>query len=97
LGLAGASLVTSGVLGLLALDARSDYEGTSLMRPAADARRRYSTYGNAAIGTAVAAAVLGVSGWLLWQPAARAPAVVVVTPLLTGERTGFGLGLAGRF
>jgi hypothetical protein len=66
----GAGLgITTAVLTGLTLQAKSDYNGTSLEREAADAQDRFTTYRGAAIaGTVLTAAVVGSWLWLLLRP-----------------------------
>lgn len=77
----GAGLgVATAVLTGLTLQAKSDYESTSLERGAADARDQFTTYrGLAVAGGVLTAAVVGAGVWLLLRDgphahAGRAPA-----------------------
>jgi hypothetical protein len=73
---AGALAVAAGVFGALALQAHSEFDGTSFERPATDASRRYTqdTATFAALaGGAVVSSVVGAVLW--WQSSrGRAPA-----------------------
>jgi hypothetical protein len=58
----GVLLASAAVFGGLALDARSDWNSTSLQRDAADAKDRYNTHRIGfylTLGTGVAAGILG--------------------------------------
>ena len=65
LGASGASLVATGVLGYLALDARGDYESVDLEQAAEDARQRYYDYRALALVAGSATVALGAAGALL--------------------------------
>lgn len=99
LGLGAGALVGSGVLGLLALQAKHDFDSTELQRTSEEAKQRYSTFGNAGLATAAGAVVLGISGWLLWQ--SSEPAKVShsgstrVVPVAWAE--GAGVTVSGEF
>lgn len=71
----GALGVATGVFGVLMLNAKSDYEGTSLEREASRARDQFGTYRTVTlVGSAVTTAALGTAIWLLvGAPNARAP------------------------
>lgn len=66
LGGAGAVGIATGIFGGLMLDAKSDYDRTSLERQADEARDRFGTYRTLTIaGAIVTTAVLATSIWLL--------------------------------
>ena len=61
---AGLGIATAALTGLT-LQAKNDYEATSLERTAADAQERFTTYRGAAIaGGVLTAAVVGTAAWL---------------------------------
>ena len=82
-GVAAATAVTTGVL---AYQARADYDATMLQRPAADAKQRYDRYLPISIATGVTSVVAGVAAYWLWPRSA-----VRVTP--TAEAGAYGLGV----
>jgi hypothetical protein len=65
LGVSGAGLITTGILGYLTLEAKADYESTDLERPAEQARQRYYDYRAAALVAGSATVALGAAGALL--------------------------------
>ncbi len=64
--LSGGLLLATAVTGALALDARADFNNTAIERRAHEANQRYLDLSRAALVTGVVAAVLAVTGWLLW-------------------------------
>ena len=92
LGLSAAAAVTSIVTGLLALEARQDFDDTDLQRPAHEASERYRAYGNAALATGVVAGVSGLLAWISWPEAGAADRGVSV-----GGVAGAGAGISLRW
>jgi len=82
-GFAGVAAVASLTTGVLAYEARSDFNATTLQRPADEAKQRYRRYLPISIATGATAIAAGVAAYYLWP---RAPVHVVPT----GEA---GLGL----
>ncbi len=72
--LAGASLVTAGILGGLAYRAKTDRDSTNLERPWREADDRYVRYGNAAWIVGAMAPLAGIVAWLAWPDDPRDPA-----------------------
>jgi hypothetical protein len=67
-GIVGAALgVTAIATGVLALQAKRDYDSTELQRPADEARRRYQRYGTIAVVSGVAALASGAISYWLWR------------------------------
>jgi uncharacterized caspase-like protein len=65
-GVAGSLALGAGLFGALAWDAKRDYDGTNLQRPAAEASDRYARYGTMSWGLALGAVVAaGVALYLL--------------------------------
>jgi hypothetical protein len=90
---AGASAAACVVTGILAAQAKQDFEDTSFQREAREANDRYVAMGNAAIGTGVAAAVLGLAGWLLWPEEAGESQAVVPSAVASPSGAWVQLGL----
>jgi len=85
-GVAGVAAVTAVTAGVLAYSARSDFNATTLQKPAEDAKQRYSRDLPISIAAGAVAVTAGVAAYLLWP---RAP--VRVTP--TAEAGAYGLGM----
>jgi hypothetical protein len=68
LAVGGAALITAGVFGGLALDARNDFERTDLQRSAADANARFKQHSLGAAVSAGVAVAFALAGWALWPP-----------------------------
>lgn len=62
-GIAAATALTTG---FLAYRAHSDFESTTLQRPARDAQLRYDRYVPISIGAGAVAVVAGAAAWWLW-------------------------------
>ena len=63
---AGASALASVTTGILAYNAKQDFNDTDLQRPAHDAKERYDRYRTISIATGVTAVAAGVAAWWLW-------------------------------
>ncbi|MCB9654391.1 MAG: caspase family protein [Deltaproteobacteria bacterium] len=87
--LGGAALVAGGVTTGLAIDAKNDFDRTTLQRAAHEASGRYSLYRNMAITSSVVAGVAGVAAWWLWP---KSDPLIQVG--LAPRRDGFGVGMA---
>jgi hypothetical protein len=87
--IAGLSLAASATTAALALQAKQDYDATSIQRAASEARDRFAHYRTAAILTGAGALGAGLAGYLLWP---RSETRVVAAPLWLGD----GVGLALR-
>ncbi|MEO6775039.1 MAG: caspase family protein [Kofleriaceae bacterium] len=83
---AGGSAVVSVTAGVLAYQARSDFEATTLQRPADAARQRYARDLPISIATGVTAVAAGVAAYWLWPRSS-----VQVMPAAAGG--GYGLGM----
>lgn len=81
---AGVSAITGVTAGVLAYDARSDFNATMLQKPAADAKRRYDRALPISIAGGALAVGAGVAAYLLWP---RAPVRIAPTS------DGYGLGM----
>ena len=84
--LAGVTAIASVTTGILAYDARSDFNATTLQKPADDAKQRYARDLPISIATGVTAVAAGVAAYWLWP---RAP--VHIAP--TAEAGAYGLGM----
>jgi hypothetical protein len=67
LAVAGASVATSGIFGVLAARAYSDFQNTNLERQSIAARDRYQAYGVTAISAAAVGVLSGALGYWLWN------------------------------
>jgi hypothetical protein len=85
---AGVSAVVSVTTGVLAYKARSDFESTTLQRPADEAKQRYARDLPISIATGVTAVAAGAVAYWLW-PRANVQVVPAVDP---GSAT-YGLGV----
>ena len=78
---AAASAATAAVFTGLAVSSMNDYNATDYQKPAREAEDRVALYRGLAIGTAAAAAGLGLAAWLLWptdhEPSSAGPTVTV--------------------
>lgn len=84
--LAGVAAIASVTTGVLAFQARSDFNNTQLQRPADDAKHRYERYLPISIATGATAIAAGVVAYWLW-PRAK----IQITP--TAEAGAYGLGV----
>ncbi|MFC1642365.1 caspase family protein [Myxococcota bacterium] len=71
--LSGTALVTSGSLGLVALDKRRDFDRTEKQRPARELANGYALFGNASLAAAAVGVGAGVGAFLLWPGATIPP------------------------
>ena len=85
-GLAGLSAVAALTTGVLAYNAKSDFDATTLQRPADDAKHRYERYLPISIATGATAVAAGIVAYWLW-PRTH----VQVVP--TAEAGAYGLGM----
>jgi hypothetical protein len=83
---AGLSAATALTTGVVAYRARTDFEDTTLQRPAQDAKQRYQRYLPISIATGVTSVVAGAAAYWLWPRSA-----VRLAP--SAEAGGYGLGL----
>jgi hypothetical protein len=79
---AGAAAIASVTTGVLAANARSDFNATMLQRPAEDAKSRYARYLPLSIATGASAIAAGVVAYWLWPHSS-----VRVVP------SGYGVGM----
>jgi hypothetical protein len=86
-GVAAAVSITTGVL---AYQARRDFEATNLQRAAHDAQARYARYLPISFATGGAALVAGVAAWWLW-PRSR------VTVVPSAGEGGYGVSVGARW
>jgi hypothetical protein len=85
---AGVTAIASVTTGVLAYDARSDFNATTLQKPADDAKHRYDRDLPISIATGVTAVAAGVAAYWLW-PRANVQVVPAADP---GTGT-YGLGV----
>jgi hypothetical protein len=87
--LAGGLAITAIATGVVALDAKRDFEETNLQRPAEEARRRYERFGTIAVVTGVAAVASGAVSYWLWRDAKTK-----VTPIAGRSTAGVALEMS---
>ena len=93
LSLGAAALVTSVSAGVVAANAKSEFESTDFQRTASEAQARYAVTAPLAIGAGIGAAACGLVGWLLW-PASQEPAVALV-PVINAQHSGVAILFRG--
>jgi hypothetical protein len=86
---AGGLGITAIATGIVALNAKRDFDATDLQRPAEEARRRYERYGTIAVVTGAAALATGALSYWLWRDSKSNTRVVPIAPGSAG--TGMAL------
>ncbi|HET9989251.1 MAG TPA: hypothetical protein VFQ65_12060, partial [Kofleriaceae bacterium] len=85
---AGVTAIASVTTGVLAYEARSDFESTMLQKPADDAKHRYARDLPISIATGAIAVATGIAAYVLW-PRAK----VQVVPTADPRAGTYGLGM----
>lgn len=86
---AGGLGVAAVVTGVIAMNAKHEFQMTNLQRPAVEARHRYERYGTIAVVTGAAALATGALSYWLWRDSRSNTRVV---PLAPGD-AGTGMAL----
>ncbi len=87
--LGGALVLTAAITGGLALQAKYDFEQTTLQRSAAEAKARFTVFSTTALVTALSGLAAGVVGWFVWPPSDAVN--VTVAPVVSPSGAGFAL------